>query len=236
MSGTFNIYCDESCHLERDGEGAMVLGAIWSPIERTTEIAKRLREIKVRHGLSPRLEMKWTKISPSKQDFYRDVVDYFFDDDDLHFRGLIVPDKSKLDHERFAQTHNIWYYKMYFEMLQIILETRSRYYIYLDIKDTNGGANVAKLTEVLRNNMRDFEQQVLRRVQQVRAREVEQVQLADVLIGAVSYANRGKDRSSEGSAAKRGIVGRVRERTKYSLTTSTLLGERKFNLFRWEPR
>ncbi len=28
MSQVFNIYCDESCHLENDRQKAMVLGAI----------------------------------------------------------------------------------------------------------------------------------------------------------------------------------------------------------------
>lgn len=40
------------------------------------------------------MEMKWTKISPAKVDLYKDLVNYFFDDDDLHFRGVIIPDKT----------------------------------------------------------------------------------------------------------------------------------------------
>jgi len=31
MTNIYNIYCDESCHLENDGEKVMVLGAIWCP-------------------------------------------------------------------------------------------------------------------------------------------------------------------------------------------------------------
>jgi hypothetical protein len=29
MSETYNLYCDESCHLENDGQQAMVLGAVY---------------------------------------------------------------------------------------------------------------------------------------------------------------------------------------------------------------
>ncbi len=65
------------------------------------EISIRLRELKVRSGLSPDFEIKWTKISPAKVDFYLSVLDYFFDDDDLSFRALVVPDKSSLDHGSF---------------------------------------------------------------------------------------------------------------------------------------
>ena len=52
------------------------------------------------------MELKWTKISPGKLDLYKDLVNYYFDDDDLHFRALIIPDKSKLEHKRFNQTHD----------------------------------------------------------------------------------------------------------------------------------
>ncbi len=46
MSEICNVYCDESCHLEHDRQKAMVLGAIWCPLDKSREIAVRLREIK----------------------------------------------------------------------------------------------------------------------------------------------------------------------------------------------
>ena len=109
----------------------MVLGAVWCPVEKTHEISRRLRELKTEHCLSPTFETKWVKVSPAKLSYYRDVMNFFFDDDDLHFRALIVPDKSKLDHVTFSQTHDDWYYKMYFEMLRAILNPDARYRIYL---------------------------------------------------------------------------------------------------------
>ena len=51
MTRVFNVYCDESCHLENDRQKAMVLGAVWCPLEKTREIAVRIREMKARHGL-----------------------------------------------------------------------------------------------------------------------------------------------------------------------------------------
>ncbi len=35
MTQIFNVYCDESCHLENDHQSAMVLGAVWCPLEKT---------------------------------------------------------------------------------------------------------------------------------------------------------------------------------------------------------
>ena len=230
LSEHYNVYCDESCHLENDHQKVMTLGAVWCSTEKVREISIRIREKKIQHGLKADFEIKWTKVSPAKESFYLDIVDYFFDVHDLHFRGLVVPDKSKLRHEVFLQSHDNWYYKMYFEMLKLILNPKAHYRIYLDMKDTRGGAKVEKLHEVLANNMYDFSRKIIERVQIVRSHEVELLQMADLLIGAVSYANR--DLST--NAAKVDLVNRVRKRSGYKLTQSTLSTESKFNIFRWQ--
>jgi hypothetical protein len=230
MTQVFNVYCDESCHLENDRQKAMVLGAVWCPLEKTREIAVRIREIKAKHGLSPQFEMKWVKVSPAKVQFYLDIMDYFFDDDDLHFRAFIVPDKSRLRHEDFQQTHDEWYYKMYFDMLKIILKPDAQYRIYIDIKDTRGGDKVARLHEVLCNNVFDFSREIIQNLQIVRSYEVEIMQMTDLLVGTVSYANRGLTSSS----AKLALVERMRKRSGYALTRTTLFREDKVNLFVWK--
>lgn len=108
MNEKFNVYCDESCHLENDGQTAMVLGAVWSPENKRTEINTRLREIKNRHKVGNDFEAKWTKVSPSKLNLYMDLIDYFFDDDDICFRALVIPNKNILEHEQHQQSHDDW--------------------------------------------------------------------------------------------------------------------------------
>jgi len=225
----YNIYCDESCHMENDHQQVMVLGAVWCPLEKTQELSKGLRMIKKHHGIRSDFETKWTKVSPAKKDFYIDLIDYFFDSEHLHFRALIVPDKSKLQHEKFCHDHDTWYYKMYFDMLKVILSPDDCYRIYLDIKDTRGASKVKKLHDVLCNNMYDFQRKIIERVQIVRSHEVELLQIADLLIGAISYVNRGLT----GSEAKLALIERMKKRSHYELTRTTLLLEKKINLFRW---
>jgi len=229
MSEIYNIYCDESCHLEHDGQPVMVLGAIWCPLEKAHDASVRICEIKKRYDLADNFEIKWTKVSPAKVSFYLDLIDYFFDDDDLHFRGLIA-DKTKLRHEQHHQIHEDWYYKMYFDMLKVILFPHSRYRIYIDIKDTRGKFKVQKLHEVLCNNMYDFRREIIERTQTVRSHEINLLQLTDLLIGVISYANR-KLQTSE---AKMTLLRRMKERSRYKLTNTTLYLENKVNLFRWE--
>jgi len=232
MSQIFNIYCDESCHLEHDREKVMVLGAMWCPLSKTQEINKRIREIKRRHGLAGDFEIKWTKVSKSKVQFYLDLVDYFFDDDDLHFRAVVIPDKSKLDHVRFGQDHDTWYYKMYFCLLSALIESENCFRIYLDMKDTRSNPKIEKLYEVLANAQYDFERSIIARLQAVRSHEVAILQLTDLLVGAISYANR----RLSGNAGKLEVIEHIKERSRLSLVRSTLLRETKLNIFVWEPR
>jgi hypothetical protein len=229
---TFNIYCDESCHLENDHQKVMVLGAVWCPLESTRGITQDLRQIKINHGLPPNFEVKWTKVSPAGLPLYLDWVNYFFDTPALHFRALVVPDKSLLNHSAFAQTHNDFYYKMYFDMLKIILSPRDRYRIYVDIKDTRGGVKIKKLRQVLSNNIYDFSGEVIERIQLVRSHELEILPLADLLIGALAAKNRQRPVSS----AKQALIDLISARSGYSLNKSTLFREEKVNLFCWQAR
>ncbi len=226
-----NIYCDESNHLEHDGIPTMVLGAVYGPIEKIKSANKRIREIKEKHNISATTEFKWTKIAKNKEAFYLDIIDYFFDNDDLHFRAIVV-NKTELNHEKFKQTHDGFYYKMYFELLNKILEPQNKYCIYLDIKDTRGSQKIKKLQEILCNNIYDFDGNIVERIQHVRSHEIEVLQLTDLLIGAMQFLNR-DDVKSE---TKKKIVERIRARSGYDLLKSTLVREPKTNIFYWRSR
>lgn len=231
MAGpAYNVYCDESCHLERDGHSAMVLGGLWCPLDKTREVANQIRDLKESHGLHRHGEMKWSKIAPSRLAFYRAVVDYFFDNPDLRFRAVIVPDKSILDHAKHNQTHDEFYYKMFFTLLKPGIGPGGTYQIFLDTKDTK--RRERKLHDVLCNALHDFNRERLTSVISVPSHEVQQVQLADVLIGAVSASVR----SSSTSAAKVEIRKLVGERAGHSITATTVLAENKFNILRWVPK
>lgn len=232
MSESFNIYLDESCHLQNDGIPTMCLGAIWCEQDKARLISVRIREIKEKYQLSPTLEIKWTKVSPARLSFYLELVDYFFDDDDLHFRGVIIPDKTQLNHQRFQQNHDDWYYKMCFTLLEPIIDPTQHYAVYLDIKDTQSERKRQKLEEVLRNAKYDGAGDIIRRIQQIRSHESEILQLTDLLLGAVTYVNR----ELISSPAKLALIDRVKTRSKFSLRRTTWLREPKFNLLLWHPQ
>ena len=231
MGLLYDVYCDESCHLVngRDRDYAMAIGGIWCPDEKKKQVFHRIREIKAEHGVASDTEIKWNKVSPAKLAYYLDLVNYFFDNSDLHFRVIVIPDKRKLKHELYQQTHDEFYYKAYFNMLKTILDPGCRYNIYLDIKDTRGQKKVERLHEVLCNSHYDFNREMIGRVQQVRSHEVELLGLADLLIGALTYVHRGMNTST----AKLALIERIRQRSGYTLLSSTLYRENKFNVFVW---
>ncbi len=227
-----NIYCDESCHLTNDSMRCMVLGALWCSTSSASQLNSEIAAIKTRHNLSRYFEIKWTKVSNGKLEFYLELLDYFFNNDSLGFRAWIIPDKSILRHDDFNQTHDDWYYKMYFYLLRNLIDTKYSYNIYLDIKDTRSRQKLQKLDEVIRNAHYDFSRETIKRTQHVHSHDINLMQLADLLIGALSYYHR----QLTGSNAKLAIIRRIKERSGFSLNASTLPTEKKFNLCLWRPK
>jgi hypothetical protein len=230
MSNTFNIYCDESCHLKNDHQLVMVLGAVICPSEQVRETSLAIRALKRKYGLADGFEIKWTKISPAKSEFYRALVDWFFTQSHLSFRGLVVPNKGVLRHADFSQTHDDWYYKMYYILLRPILRRHGDCRGFLDIKDTKGSTKVKLLHEYLCRHLGDIEARKFSSIQLVHSDEIACLQLADLLIGALGYVHR--DLSS--NAGKVVLVDAIRRGSGLTLKYSTAPGRKKFDVFVWE--
>lgn len=227
----FNVYCDESCHLENDGQPIMVLGAAWCPQDEARRIGAELRDIKARYNA--RGELKWAKVSVSRLPFYIELVDWFLAEAPLHYRGLVVRNKQTLNHDAFNQgDHDLFYYKMQFSLLSKILSPDSQYAIYLDIKDTQGRNKLKRLKDVLCNNVYDFTSEMVRHVQNVHSHEMEIMQVTDFLTGALAY----RHRALSSNTAKVAVIEHLEKKLGRSLLTSTSLAEQKLNVFLFTPR
>lgn len=227
----YNIYCDESCHLENDGQPIMAFGAIWCPREEVRRLSSELRDIKNRHNA--RGELKWSKASLSREAFYLELVDWFLAEQPLHYRGLVVLDKQRLNHAAFNQgDHDLFYYKMQFSLLNKILSPDSQYAIYLDVKDTRSRLKLRKLKEVLCNNVYDFTSQMIQHLQNIHSHESELMQVADFLTGALAYRHRGL----AGNPAKQRVIEHLEARWGRSLLQATPLREQKLNIFLFRPQ
>ena len=178
MDKTFNIYCDESCHIENDHKKYMFLGSINCAYPQVRRHTERIKELKDKHKFNA--EIKWSHVSMSKIQFYLDLVDYFFDTD-LKFRAIGI-DKSQIRCGDFNSSFDDFYYKMYYQLLNYKVDTTNHYNVYLDIKDTLSAIKVRRLKDIL--NVRFG---VFRNVQNMRSEESVLMQLADFLMGAISY-------------------------------------------------
>lgn len=213
----YNIYCDETCHLEHDKENVMVIGGIKCPKSYRKYVINNILHIKEKFNISKYAEIKWNKVSNCNLDYFKKIVDLFFDLDELQFRAIIV-DKTKMNHDKFNQTHNEFYYKMYYYCLIGLVDTKAENYIYLDKKDTKGTYKIRKLKEIISRKNHDFDKNKIVRMQCVNSSELPILQLADLIIGAVGYHNRN---IVYGSNAKKELVNYIQKRSGYSLECST---------------
>jgi hypothetical protein len=235
VDNLINIYCDESCHLELSAKSpneqkSMVLGGLSCPKELVREVGAQIRAIKDKHNIKPFNEVKWTKVSNNKIDFYIELIEYFFSNRNLKFRTIVFPDKSKLHYEKYD--HDELYYIMYYYLLREMISPRETNCIYIDKKDTRGSRKILRLQEFLRRDKLDYKAEIIQRIQIIDSRDSELMQLADLLIGCVSYANRHLNQlNPEGAKAR--LVELVKEKSTYTLTRTTLRQESKFNIFIW---
>lgn len=227
----YNIYCDESCHLEKDASNIMVVGCIWCPKNKVDLISKEIRSIKKRYRTQG--EIKWKKVSKSRATFFEAVVKYFLQNKDLRFRGLVVDDKKKLDHQFYNKgSHDSFYYKLYYQLLKIIISLPNTYNIFADYKDTYSYRSLQILKGILCSKFHDFENKYIQKVQPVRSQESELIQVTDILVGAIGYINRGL----RGNNVKYNIVNMLQSKLDINLKESTPPCEEKFNLFIFSPK
>lgn len=219
---TYNIYCDESTHLENDGQPYMIYGYVSVPYNEMELAKKQIQEIKQKYRYEG--ELKWTNISNKTFALYNEIVDYFFMTN-MNFRAVIV-DKSEIDNTRVEYSYNDFYFRMYYQLLHHQMDMGCTYNVYFDIKDTCSQRKLHKLSEILKYNsaIRDFNF--------VKSHQVHFIQLADILMGAINYHLRIQRGTIEGKVrAKRQIVEKIKKQTNLSLLSTTPLKNKKFNLF-----
>ncbi len=228
------MYLDESCHLQNDDSSVMSIGLIKVDENYYEEIKNDLKELKLKHNIP--YEIKWNTCSNTKKDFYKELLDYFFNSN-LCFRTIVVKYKEKLDHEQFNQgSHDNFYYKMIYALLnnQWINPPDNEYRVFLDIKDTRGREKIAKIMDVFDNRYSGSSPFV--HFQHIRSHESIFIQLADLFIGAVTYKSRNLYNLETASPIKKFIVDYLEEKSGYTLDESTPPWEEKFNIFDHQPR
>lgn len=214
---TFNLYCDESTHLENDGMPYMIIAYISTPYNQLKQHKSAISDLKKEHRFKG--EIKWSNVSNAKYPFYNALIEYFFATD-LYFRAIIIK-KEQIQNNKFGSTYDDFYFKMYYQLLHHKLNMEYTYNVYIDIKDTKSHKKIKKLKEILSYNA------AIRNLQAIHSYEVNLMQLTDLIMGAINYRLRDLNKV----IAKNNIIRKIEAECNGSLDKSTPLDEHKFNRF-----
>jgi hypothetical protein len=221
----FEVYCDESCQEVLSNKSThkfLLLGSLWFPSEYRSEFKEKINTIKITNNYN--LEIKWNKVSPITYNFYKDLVEYFFQATNIRFRALVV-ESEKINLVRFhSGDAELSFYKFYYQMLHNWIYDFNEYEIFLDLKRNKGKNRINKLKEVLINSNLSS---VIKNVQALPSRQSLGIQLCDLLLGAVN----GKFNNSVTSNSKLKIIEEIERLlgNKIAPTSSTYS---KFNIFK----
>jgi|SRR6218665_18424 len=224
MSKTFNLYCDESCHLENDHKKYMMLSYVGVPYHMKDVLKQSFDSLKERHAVKG--EIKWSNLYAGKEDFYNELVDFFFSAD-LIFRSIVIK-KDQIKQKYYGKDFDDFYYRMYYQLLYHKVNMLYSYNIYTDIKDTISAYKANKLRDVLR-----VDYSSIRKIQPIRSDESGFMQLADFLMGAINYKLNVSEDDKKGkvSKLKTKLINRIEKLSDKSLDCQTSKDEEKFNLF-----
>ncbi len=223
-----DVYCDEAypdlLSSHHPQARYLVIGGLWLKSMDRDRFKSAIHELRDQYRIGG--EFKWTKVSPSKTDFYRALLTWFHGQgEDLRFRCIAI-DHQEVDLIHFHQRdQELGFYKFYYQMLHHWIHPFNEYRVYCDFKRNRLRDRLLTLKVCLNNaNLAA----VIDTVQSVRSRESVLIQLADVLIGLASA--RLNNRLALGSAKENaaihleGLLGRR--------IAATALCEKKFNVFK----
>ena len=227
----YNIYCDESCHLVSNNSKYMLIGAVYCPKFKVKKVNEYINHLKNNYNLSNKIELKWNKVDKKTEKLYLDIINYFFNNDDLKFRVIVI-DKTKLNHKKYNQTENDFYHKSYYEMLKYIIIPGNSYNIYPDIKDTHSYYYHQITLNYLRIKMSDTNKKTIKKIQPIKSYEAPILQINDILIGALSYYYRNLSTNS----IKLNIIHEIQRLYQNSFDISSSYSNTKFNIFIWKSK
>lgn len=224
----FEVYCDEAMPdlftSASPRAKYLMIGSLWLPSDLRVHVKEKIKEIQQEHDTWG--EIKWTKVSPNRIEFYEDLIDAFFEfGEDLRFRCIAV-DHAKVNMELHNGDCELGFYKFYYQVLKHWIYDFNDYSFFCDIKSNRDPQRLQVLKKYLNDANRSS--RVLD-VQSLPSKQVLLIQLCDLLLGAAS--SRLNNTLKEGSA-KSALVERIEARLRVHRLAPTWKGQqKKFNIF-----
>ncbi|MBK5210615.1 MAG: DUF3800 domain-containing protein [Flavobacteriaceae bacterium] len=222
----FEVYCDESgleALCKKEAHLYTAIGGIWMPADYRDIFKERMNAIKNKHSVFG--ELKWNKISPKFYELYKEVLDYFFQTEQLRFRVILI-EADKVDNYKFNNTDvELGFYKFYYQLLHHWIFDFNTYNVFLDLKENRDKGRLKKLEVFLdlANLTSDIKQ-----VQGLPSNESLGIQLADILTGL----SNAKFNNEITSKAKIGLIEYAENTYLGKQIKPTSKWEEKFNVFK----
>lgn len=226
-----DIYCDESrqdllaskTSISEDNKFCCI-GGVMVPADARAEIKAKIKALKEKHCVYG--EIKWSTVSPSKLQFYLDLVDMFFDSQDLFFRTVVI-DASKVRNNVFNENdQELGYYKFYYQLLHRWALLGNQYRVFTDQKTNRDKKRLQELRRIL--NTQFPVSDTFESIQAIDSKESLIIQMQNILMGAVGYKYNFRGEGS--SYAKEQIVAKIESRLGRKIG-KTYQSEQKFNVF-----
>ena len=223
----FEVYCDESrpdlLASKKPSAKYMVIGSLWLQADDRDEFKAAIHALRDKHRVGG--EFKWQKISPSRVEFYKDLLTWFVGmGDRLRFRCIAI-EHEKVNLLRYHDNdQELGFYKFYYQMLHQWILDFNDYAVFCDCKENRDGRRLHVLRRCL--DAANLSSNVFN-VQATRSSESVLIQLVDVLIGAASA--RLNNILGPGSA-KAEVVRLLEERFERRVGATCKI-EPKFNVF-----
>lgn len=221
----FSIYCDESYQDLLTNPSCcqyFLIGSLWLPTSIKKELKDTISTLRKKHSAWG--EIKWSKISPSKKNFYLDLIDTFIEyRENLRFRCIAINSKE-LNINLHNNDKELGFYKLYYQLLHHWILDYNSYAIFCDTKTNRDPSRLNTLHECLNNSNLTSK---IKSIQALPSHEVVLIQLADLLLGVTAA----KFNKTTKSTAKLEIIKHIEQSLGFELKP-TSISEQKFNIFK----
>lgn len=227
----YRLFFDESCHLVNNESKVMTVGYVKVPEEAYAQLYQEFKDIMKSHKVFD--ELKWNKFAKSRLDLYKQIINYFFDNS-IDFRCVVIKHKDRLGPEDLNKgSYDNFYYKMVVDLLDMN-STESKFKVYLDVKDTRGKEKLNKINEAYK--LQHHGNSPFIHFQHLHSHDNLFIQLADFLIGAITYKSRSLRGEFKMEDNRAELIYHLEDKAGYYLDEGTPQWETKFNISDYQPK
>jgi hypothetical protein len=221
------IYCDESRQdlLTSQHPSAIytLIGSLWINHENREELKNHIKDLRKQYNVWG--EIKWSKVSSLKEEFYKRLIDLFFEYPKTFYFRCVCVDSRQVDNNLFNQGDGeLGFYKFYYHVLyHWINDNPINCRVYCDIKPNRKKDRLKVLFRTLKNtSMGSVES-----IQALNSSENVMLQFCDYLLGLTSAS---LNKSVLPGSTKMNLI-KYFEELKGSKIKPTPKNVKKFNVF-----